>query len=107
MEYEIIFRSKLTVGITRMYAATAEAARKLALYHLNAGRYDSASVYGPEGGQAIFRAIRWYSPHYSAVIDSPAMELARLVPQGVNPYEFAAQVAKARNLAVTIASLRH
>lgn len=83
MEYEIIFRSKLTVGATRCYAATVEQARTLVMHHLNAGRYDSGSVYGPEGGQAIFRATRWYSPHFAAVIDSPVLD--RRVPPGVNP----------------------
>jgi hypothetical protein len=101
MEYEIWFRSKLTVGATHAYAETAEKARALVLHHLNAGRYDYAAVYGPEGGQAIFRARRWFSPYFAAVVDSlpaPAVRL-RAVPQGVNPYEFAGRVAKARKLA--------
>lgn len=102
MEYEIIFRSKLTTASTRCYAATVEQARTLVMHHLNAGRYDSGAVFGPEGGQAIFRATRWYSPHFAAVIDNPVMEPARRVPAGVNPYEFAAQVGKARKLAETM-----
>lgn len=106
MAYEIWFRSKLTVGATRAYADSVENARALVMHHLNAGRYDYAAVYGPEGGQAIFRANRWFSPYYSVVVDNPAPEpVLRVVPRGMNPYEFAARVGKARKLAETL--LRH
>lgn len=105
MEYEIIFRSKLTVGMTQAYAETLEAARALAMHHLSAGRYDYAAVYGPEGGQAKFRARRWFSPHFAAVIDTPQTEPRRRVPEGVNAHEYAARVAKARKLSDAL--LRH
>ena len=107
MNYEIWLHGQNGYA-NRCYAATLEGARALVIYHLNAGRYDSGSVFGPEGGMALFRARRWYSPHYAAVVDNPAPEPRRplrVVPQGVNPYEFAARVAKARKLADGL--LRH
>lgn len=98
MGYEIIFRSKLTVATSTAYALTLEAARALVIHHLTAGRYDSGNVYGPDG-RSCFRAIRWYSPHFAAVVDRPEMSPRREVPAGMNPYEFAARCAKSRKLA--------
>lgn len=98
MGYEIIFRSKLTVATSTAYALTLEAARALVMHHLTAGRYDSGNVYGPDG-RSCFRATRWYSPHFAAVVDRPEMSPRREVPAGMNPYEFAARVGKAAKLA--------
>lgn len=97
---EIIMKSKLASNPTVAYTDTVENAVANVRHFLGRGQYDSATVYNAER-QPVFRARRWFTnvePGAPMADTTPATTL-RLVPQGVNPYEFAARIGKAGKLA--------
>lgn len=99
---EVVMKSKLAAAPTVAYTDTVENAIANVRYFLGRGQYDSAVVYNADR-QPVFRARRWF---VSVELGSPLADTApatvsglRLVPQGVNPYEFAARIGKASKLA--------
>ena len=99
---EIVMKSKLASAPTTSYTDTVENAIATVRHFLGRGNYDSAVVYDAER-QPVFRARRWFQPAVDPMpVETPAEPRLRLVPQGVNPHEFAARVGKAGKLADTL-----
>ncbi len=96
-QVEIIMQSKLHITPRVAYTDTVENAVAAVHHFLGRGNFDSATVYDADR-QPVFRARRWFQPAVEPMQAEPTPTL-RLVPQGVNPYEFAARVGKAAKLA--------
>lgn len=98
-QVEIIMQSKLNITLRVAYTDTVENAVGIVHHFLGRGNFDSATVYDADR-QPVFRARRWFQPAVEPMQAEPmAAPALRLVPQGVNPYEFAARVGKAAKLA--------
>lgn len=101
---EIVMKSKHAVMPTCSYTDTVENAVAAVRHFLGRGNYDSAVVYDADR-QPVFRARRWFTPvvepETPAAPESQQPSL-RVVPRGMNPYEFAARVGKAGKLAETM-----
>lgn len=95
---EIIMKSKLNVTPRVAYTDTVANAIATVHHFLGRGNFDSATVYDADR-QPVFRARRWFQPAVEPMQTEPMPAALRLVPQGVNPYEFAARVGKAAKLA--------
>lgn len=97
-EISIVFVSELAVMPTRSYTDTIEHAIAIVRHFLGRGQYDRATVYDADRNP-VFRANRWTVPNVELPEPvKPTMPI-RVVPQGVNPYEFAARIGKAGKLA--------
>lgn len=115
---EIVMKSKHAVMPTCSYTDTVENAVAAVRHFLGRGNYDTAVVYDADR-QPVFRARRWFTPVVEPMQGETALNnqapggisgsgtkdpppILRVVPRGVNPYEFAARVGKAGKLAETM-----
>lgn len=97
-EISIVFGSKLTSMPTTAYTDTVENAIAMVRHFLGRYQYDRATVYDADG-LPVFRANRWKMPNVEPISAASAAPALRVVPQGMNPYEFAARIGKAGKLA--------
>ncbi len=100
-EISIVFVSELAVMPTRSYTDTIEHAIAIVKHFLGRGQYDRATVYDADS-RPVFRANRWTVPNIELPDPVRPTIPLRVVPQGVNPYEFAARIGKAGKLADTL-----